>query len=63
MHMPKLPRRMIAYRLVTVGQEGLHDKYFLSIKKARTGEVLLAKFNFGQHSKLLEKPLIGDIFI
>lgn len=63
LHTPKLPQRMIAYRLVTVSQEGLHDKYFLSIKKARNGEVLLAKFNFGQHSKLMEKPLIGDIFI
>lgn len=54
---------MIAYRLVTVGQEGLHDKYFLTIKKARTGEVLLNRFNFGQHSKLISKPLVGDIFI
>lgn len=54
---------MIAYRLVTVSQEGLHDKYFLTIKKARTGEVLLNRFNFAQHSKLAEKALMGDIFI
>jgi hypothetical protein len=54
---------MIAYRLVTVSQIGLHDKCFLSIKKTRSGEALLSKFNFGQHSKLMERPLMGDIFI
>lgn len=54
---------MIAYRLVTVSQQGLHDKYFLTIKKARSGENLLTKFNVGQHSKIIGKPLMGDIFI
>ena len=51
---------MIAYRLVAVS---LHDKYFLNIKKTRSGETVLSEFNFGQHSKQLEKPLMGDIFI
>jgi hypothetical protein len=63
MHTPKIQKKMIAYRLVTVSQHGLHDKYFLTIKKARSDENLLAKFNFGQHSKFSEKPLMGDIFI
>lgn len=34
---PDLPTRMIAYRMVTVSQDGLHDKYFLTVKKTRTG--------------------------
>ena len=63
MKVPKIRRKMIGYRLVTVNQIGLHDKYFLSIKKARNNDNLLAKFNFGHHSKLVEKPLMGDIFI
>lgn len=41
----------------------MHDKYFLTIKKARSGENLLTKFNVGQHSKIIGKPLMGDIFI
>jgi hypothetical protein len=54
---------MIAYRLASVTQMGLHDKFFLTIKKARDDESLLSKFNFGQYSKLVGKPLMGDLFI
>jgi hypothetical protein len=54
---------MIAYRLASVTQVGLHDKFFLTIKKARNDETLLNKFGFGQYSKLVEKALIGDLFI
>ena len=54
---------MIAYRLATVSQTGLHDKFFLSIKKARNDETLVYKFNFSQYSKINEKPLMGDLFI
>jgi hypothetical protein len=63
MKVPHIPRKMIGYRLVTVSQTGLHDKYYLTIKKARSNEPLLNKFNFAQHSKIVEKPLMGDIFI
>ena len=59
----KLPKRMIAYRLVSVNQYGLPDKYFITVRKARSEEVLIPKFNVGFHSKLPSKPLIGDIFI
>ncbi len=52
MHTPKIQRKVIAYRLVTVSQHGLHDKYFLTIKKSRSGDNLLNRFNFGQHSKI-----------
>lgn len=57
-----LPRRLAAYRLVTVSQKGTHDKHFLTIRKTRTGEMLMPRCGFGQHYGE-GIPLLADLYI
>ena len=37
----KLPQKIIGYRLVNVIQQGLPNKYFITIKKTRTGKEII----------------------
>jgi len=60
--MNKIPKKMIGYRLVNVMQQGLPNKYFISIKKTRTSKYVIEKFPIG-HYKLQSNLLMGDIFI
>lgn len=59
----KVPKKLIAYRLVAVNHKGLSEKYFITINKARDGSQLIHKFNIGERYSESDKPLMADIFI
>jgi HKD family nuclease len=63
LNLKEIPSKLVAYRLSSISQEGLHDKHYVSIRHVRTGELLVDKFNFSFHSKIGGMPLLGDLFI
>lgn len=61
--MPKIPERLIAFRLCSLTQTGLHEKHFVSITQVRTSQILVEKFRFGSEQDVGSYPLVGDLFI